>query len=197
MPHWLWHDGNWSEMFALGASAIEKALRPVIVYVFLVVMLRIFGKRELAQLNSFDLVVLLMLSNTVQNAIIGTDDSVTGGLIGAVALLTVNFFIVRATFKNKRLDRMVEGPPATLIEKGKVIRGALDQEKLTETELKIAAQRQGFSDFTQIEKAVLEPGGAFNMTGIEPSTEDVRYNEIIQRLDELGRQMAELKNSRQ
>ena len=193
MPHWLWHDHNWSEMFTLSLSVAEKAIRPVIVYVFLVAMLRLFGKREMAQLNSFDLVVLLMLSNTVQNAIIGNDNSVTGGLVGAVALLTVNFLVVQATFKNQKLDHMVEGHPTKLIEKGKVIKSALDRERLTETELKIAAQRQGFSDFKQIEKAILEPGGAFNMTGIEPSTEDKRYDEIIKRLDELTR-LAKLNN---
>ena len=79
---------------------LEKLLRPAIVYLALVVLLRIFGKRELAQLNPFDLVVLLSLSNTVQNAIIGDDNSVTGGIIGAFGLLAINWLVVRALFRS-------------------------------------------------------------------------------------------------
>ncbi len=84
-----------SSMFHLPVPVLEKILRPVIVYVFLVACLRIFGKRELAQLNPFDLVVLLTLSNAVQNAIIGDDNSITGGLIGAFSLLIINWIVVR------------------------------------------------------------------------------------------------------
>jgi uncharacterized membrane protein YcaP (DUF421 family) len=91
MPDWLFSHGMWSATFALGAPVLEKVLRPVLVYSFMVVALRVFGKRELAQLNPFDLVVLLSLSNTVQNAIIGNDNSLTGGLIGALALLAMRF----------------------------------------------------------------------------------------------------------
>src|SRR5690349_25072236 len=86
----LFHD-----MFALGIPVTEKILRPIIVYVFLIGGLRLAGKREMAQLNPFDLVVLLMLSNTVQNAIIGDDNTITGGLIGAATLLIVNHALVR------------------------------------------------------------------------------------------------------
>jgi hypothetical protein len=94
----------WTHMFALNLPVAEKILRPVIVYAFLVIMLRIFGKRELAQLNPFDLVVLLSVSNTVQNAIIGDDNSVSGGLIGAFALFRVNYLVVRFLFKHRRLE---------------------------------------------------------------------------------------------
>ena len=86
----MWHD-----MFFPGAPIIEKILRMVIVYAFMIIGLRLAGKRELAQLNPFDLVVLLTLSNTLQNAIIGNDNSVTGGIIGAAALLLINYLVVR------------------------------------------------------------------------------------------------------
>jgi uncharacterized membrane protein YcaP (DUF421 family) len=112
-------------MFALTLPIAEKMLRPAIVYAFLVVMLRIFGKRELAQLNPFDLVVLLSLSNTVQNAIIGDDNSVSGGLIGAFTLFAVNYLVVRFLFKHRRLDEVLEGKPTCLIEDGCVCRGGL------------------------------------------------------------------------
>src|SRR5579872_5018742 len=97
------------DMFALGLPVLEKILRPVVVYVFLIVALRLAGKRELAQLNPFDLVVLLTLSNTVQNAIIGDDNSVTGGLIGAATLLVVNYVVVRILYGHARLDQLIEG----------------------------------------------------------------------------------------
>src|SRR5438034_4106342 len=97
------------EMFALSVPVLEKIARPIIVYVFLVLLLRIFGKRELAQLNPFDLVVLLSLSNTVQNAIIGDDNSVSGGVVGAITLLSVNYLVVRFLFKHRRLDQLLEG----------------------------------------------------------------------------------------
>ena len=97
----------WNDMFVIGLPILEKIVRPILVYLALVVLLRIFGKRELAQLNPFDLVVLLSLSNTVQNAIIGNDNSVTGGIIGAIALLATNYLVVRFLFKHRRLDQLV------------------------------------------------------------------------------------------
>src|SRR5512141_3519578 len=106
MAHWLVSNEMWMAVFGLGAPLVEKVLRPVIVYLFLVVLLRIFGKRELAQLNPFDLVVLLSLSNTVQNAIIGNDNSVTGGLLGALTLLAANYLVVRFLFRHRRLDQL-------------------------------------------------------------------------------------------
>src|SRR5438876_10445639 len=96
-------------MFSLSLPVAEKVLRPVIVYVFLIIGLRLAGKRELAQLNPFDLVVLLTLSNTVQNAIIGDDNSVTGGIIGASTLLIVNYLVVRYLSRHQKLDELVEG----------------------------------------------------------------------------------------
>src|SRR5271167_2897439 len=102
------HD-TWKDMFVLGLPLLEKILRPVIVYAFLVVSLRLSGKRELVQLNPFDLVVLLTLSNTVQNAIIGDDNSVTGGIIGATSLLVINYLVVRFLYGHSRLEEVVEG----------------------------------------------------------------------------------------
>src|SRR6204780_2083104 len=99
----------WKDMFVLGLPVLEKILRPVVVYAFLVVSLRLSGKRELVQLNPFDLVVLLTLSNTVQNAIIGDDNSVSGGIIGATSLLAINYLVGRFLYNHKRLDQLIEG----------------------------------------------------------------------------------------
>src|SRR5947209_19138549 len=128
--HSAMHD-IWKDMFVLGLPLLENILRPVIVYFFLVIGLRLAGKRELAQLNPFDLVVLLTLSNTVQNAIIGEDNSVTGGIIGATALLVVNYLVVRFLYGHKRLDQIVEGQPALLIENGIVNERLLGKELIT------------------------------------------------------------------
>src|SRR5579864_1357913 len=109
MPHELY-----AHMFQLPLPILEKLLRPVVVYLVLVLLLRLFGKRELAQLNPFDLVVLLSLSNTVQNAIIGDDNSVTGGIIGAFSLLAINWLVVRTLFRSKRLTQALEGHATVL-----------------------------------------------------------------------------------
>src|SRR5436853_1040980 len=155
----------WDHMFTLTLPVAEKMLRPTIVYVFVVVMLRIFGKRELAQLNPFDLVVLLSVSNTVQNAIIGEDNSLIGGLIGAFTLLTVNYLVVRFLFKHRRLDEILEGQPTVLMEQGQVLGDALAKELLTPVELLNVAHRQGFESLNEIERCVLETGGIFFIQG--------------------------------
>src|SRR5207302_469631 len=122
------------DMFVLTLPIAEKVVRPIIVYIALVVLLRIFGKRELAQLNPFDLVVLLSLSNTVQNAIIGDDNSIAGGLIGAFTLLAMNYVVVRFLFRHRRLDQILEGSPTVLVEDGHVRKDAMAKELLTRSE---------------------------------------------------------------
>jgi uncharacterized membrane protein YcaP (DUF421 family) len=192
----LW-DGTLSNIAAWPSLPVaEKILRPVVVYVALVVLLRVFGKRELAQLNPFDLVVLLSLSNTVQNAIIGDDSSVTGGLIGAVALLGINYGVVRFMFKHRRLDQLIEGTPTTLVENGRICRDGLARELLTESELRTVAHRQGFSKLEDIETCVLEPGGTFAIEGRAPSGEETRHNELLARIEQLSRQIEELKKGK-
>src|SRR5882757_6728219 len=122
------HSKLFTDMFVLAVPIAEKMLRPVIVYMFLVVGLRLAGKRELAQLNPFDLVVLLTLSNTVQNAIIGEDNSVTGGVIGAATLLIVNYLVVRFLYTHQELDQRIEGAPDVLVEDGKIRMDRLQKE---------------------------------------------------------------------
>ncbi len=183
---------DWRGMFTPELSLLEKMLRPVVVYIFLVIALRIFGKRELAQLNPFDLVVLLSLSNTVQNAIIGADNSVAGCLLGALTLLAVNYFVVRYFFKHRRLDQIIEGKPTVLIENGRLLKRELAKELLTEAELKTVAHRQGFTGLEEIERCVLEPGGTFFLQGKRPALADRQQAELLSRLDALGKQIQEL-----
>jgi uncharacterized membrane protein YcaP (DUF421 family) len=182
------------DMFILSLPIAEKILRPIIVYVFLVLLLRVFGKRELAQLNPFDLVVLLSLSNTVQNAIIGDDNTVAGGLIGAFTLLFVNYLVVRYLFKHRRLDQIIEGKPSVLVKDGHVCKDALAKELITISELKTLARRQGFEGLHEVETCVLEPGGAFIMKRKCPSDEEVKHEALVTRLDALAAQMAKLES---
>ena len=149
-----------TNMLVLKLPLIEKILRPLIVYVALVVLLRIFGKRELAQLNPFDLVVILSLANTVQNAIIGEDNSVVGGLVGATTLLLLNYLVVRFLFKHRRLDEIATGSPTQLIKDGKLQLKNMAKELLTTSELLSVAHRQGFAELREVKNCSLEPGGA-------------------------------------
>jgi uncharacterized membrane protein YcaP (DUF421 family) len=188
MPSPLFHD-----MFYLGLPWAEKVLRPVVVYAFLIVGLRLAGKRELAQLNPFDLVVLLTLSNTVQNAIIGEDNSVTGGIIGAATLLLVNYLVVRFLYSHEKIERLVEGDPDVLIENGQVLPVALKRELITLPELVAAAHKQGFASLDDIDRAILDPGGSICFFAKKPSSESVRHDELLKRLDQLQAQIAELR----
>ena len=180
------------DMFILSIPIAEKFLRPMIVYVFLVLLLRVFGKRELAQLNPFDLVVLLSLSNTVQNAIIGDDNTVSGGLIGAFTLLFVNYLVVRYLFKHRRLDQIIEGKPSVLVKDGHVCKEALAKELISVPELRTLARRQGFDGLHEVEECVLEPGGAFIMKRKCPSDEELKHSALLTRLDALAAQMARI-----
>ena len=182
------------DMFVLGVPAVEKVLRTVIVYFVLIVGLRLAGKRELAQLNPFDLVVLLTLSNTVQNAIIGDDNTVIGGVIGAFTLLLVNYIVVRFLFEHENLDRLVEGNPDVLIENGVLREDRLRKELITRGELEAAAHRQGFASLDEIDRAILEPGGGVCFLAKRPTPETERHRELLARLDQIAGRLAELRS---
>jgi uncharacterized membrane protein YcaP (DUF421 family) len=182
-------------MFQLPIPLIEKVLRPVIVYLALVLLLRIFGKRELAQLNPFDLVVLLSLSNTVQNAIIGDDNSISGGIIGAFTLLAINWFVVRLLFRSPKLTRAIEGRPVVLIKDGHVDLKALKREALTREELIEVVHRQGFEHLHDVHRCELEPNGSFYLEANDPSIADKRHEELLAKLEALNKDIAALRAS--
>jgi uncharacterized membrane protein YcaP (DUF421 family) len=186
------HD-TWKDMFVLGLPLAEKILRPIFVYAFLVISLRLSGKRELVQLNPFDLVVLLTLSNTVQNAIIGDDNSVSGGIIGATSLLAVNYLVVRFLYGHKRIDQLVEGNADVLIENGMVRPERLKKELISRTQLEAAARRQGFESLNDVQKCILEPGGNLTFIGKKPATDDIRHQELVERLKNLMDEVVRLR----
>jgi uncharacterized membrane protein YcaP (DUF421 family) len=189
------HTKLWTDMFVLSLPVAEKILRPILVYLFLIVGLRLAGKRELAQLNPFDLVVLLTLSNTVQNAIIGDDNTVVGGMIGAATLLTMNYVVVRFLFRHPVVERAVEGQATQLMRDGKIQQHQLNREMIPKAELESAARRQGFDGLEAVQDAVLEPGGIIAFTGKQPDPDQLRHRELLDRIERLSRQVAELRGA--
>lgn len=186
---------SWTHMFTLDDTVFwaEKIIRPILVYIALIFLIRLFGKRELGQLNPIDLVVILSLSNTVQNAIIGADNSLVGGIVGAIALLLINYFIAFLKFKNSKLESFIEGTPVTLIENGKINQRAIDRELMTKEDLNVIAHEQGYDDADQIKKCVLDPNGSFLVEGKEENKDEKFRKSVLHKLDDLSRQLAELK----
>lgn len=182
--HQVWHD-----MFSAQLPYAEKLLRTLVVYLFLVIILRLAGKRELGQFNRFDLVVLLTLSNTLQNAIIGNDNSVIGGLFGAAVLIGVNDIAARAEFAHRWLAVLVEGRATVLIEDGRLILRNLEKEHLTEDELLAVCRRQGLVGFHEVERAVLETSGSISVIPRVPTPDEIALREMSDRLIRMERML--------
>ncbi len=174
----------------------EKILRSTVVYGFLVVALRLFGKRELAQVNPFDFVVFMTLSNAVQNAIIGNDNSsLLGGITGATALMLVNRALVsvRARLDSPTVDALLEGREDVLVHGGALQHDALRRELMTQQDLEIAARKQGFRSLDEIDFAALEPGGGICFVAKTPTPQDERFRALFARIDELHDELRSLR----
>jgi uncharacterized membrane protein YcaP (DUF421 family) len=151
------------DLFHLSVPWTEKVIRAVAVYGFLLVAIRVFGRRELGQLTAFDLIILLTLSNILQNAMIGNDNSLLGGMVGAVVLLAANYGVALAVFRSRRLERLVEGAPKVLIHDGRIQEAAMRGEKLTEQDLLSAVRREGLERVEDVRLAVSEPNGLISI----------------------------------
>ena len=141
----------------------EFVLRGIIIYVFLIALLRLTGKRQVGQLAPFDLVLLLVLSNAVQNAMNGGDNSVIGGMISAVTLVGVNWIVGVLTYRSKKLEALVEGRPDVLIRDGKLFRQTLENAKLTRHELMTALREAGCASIEEVRAALLENDGSISV----------------------------------
>ena len=172
------------DMLVAQIPLLEKVLRSIAVYLFLVLALRLAGKRELAQLNSLDLVVLLLLSNTVQNAIIGADNSLVGGLLGATVLLVANYLTVRLGFQHPALARTLGGTPTVLVQQGRTLDGNLRRYLITREELMAAVRRQGARNLKDIDVVVLEANGALTVEQHD------RTEQVLRRLDRIEAALA-------
>jgi len=191
MPTIAWHD-----LLIPTVPVAEKILRSLAVYVFLIGGLRLAGKRELAQLNPLDLIVLLTLSNTVQNAIIGPDNSLLGGLISAATLLLANHLVVLVTHRSPKIETLIEGSPDWLIRGGHILRDRLISEDISQPELEAAARKQGFSSLEDVDQAILYPGGAFCFIGRVPSADAIHHQQVMTELNRLATAVDQLRPSR-
>ena len=200
MPHFDW-PALWANLTHLGApgesllvAIAEKILRPMLVYLLLVVALKKAGKRMLAQLNPFDFVVLLMLSNTVQNAIIGDDTSLLGGAIGAAALLLVNALLVRAYYRGPEMTQLAGSErDICLIAGGRLQENEMRRLHINAGELTAKAHERGFDSLDMVESAILYPNGTIYFQGSETASDGARHQEILRRLDALGAEVAALR----
>jgi uncharacterized membrane protein YcaP (DUF421 family) len=187
-----------TDLFALDASThivwyLDKMLRPVVVYLALVYILKWMGRRMLAQLNPFDLVVLLMLSNTVQNAIIGNDNSLWGGLIGAGALLGVNWLLISHYYRGPSMASRIDEDEGDvyLIRHHELQEAPLRRLRINIGELTARAHERGFDDLREVESAVLYPNGTIYMKG--ESQDSARLAEILKQIRELRHEITELR----
>jgi uncharacterized membrane protein YcaP (DUF421 family) len=170
-----------SNLFDMGEPWPEKIIRSVAVYLFLFIALRLAGKRELGNVGTGDLIVVLLLANTVQNAIIGDETSLVGGLVGALILIALNKAIVAASYHNRRFRHLVDGTSVELVVDGEVDEAALSREKVTLDELAMAVREQNVAGFDNVKRAVLETNG---MISVIPASSD-QSETIVERLDRI------------
>lgn len=150
-------------MWTMAVSAGEIVLRTSLVYIGLIILLRISGKRQVGQLAPFDLVLLLVLANAVQNSMTGGDNSLQGGLLSAAALVGLNWIVSFATFRSKKLESMLEGRPQVLIHNGVLHNQTLQEAHMTHHELQAALRRAGCACVEDVQVAVLENNGAISV----------------------------------
>ena len=188
----------WHSMFVVQIPVLEKILRTVFVYAALVILFRLVGKRDLAVLNTFDFVVIFLLSNVVQNAVIGNDSSVLGGVIGAVTLVSVNAAVNRLIGISPRAARLFEGTSTTVIQDGQLVPRALRRLSLRREELEHAVRMQNGDDISEIGTGVLEPNGQLILTlkGDEQSASKNDVAQLNSRLDAIDAALALLAASK-
>ena len=137
----------------------EKLLRSMVVYGFLLASFRLAGKRQLGQMTPFDLIVLLIISNVVQNALIGNDNSLGGGLVGATTILVLNSLVAWVTFRSKTAQRLVEHAPTVLVRHGRILSANLERERLSLSEFHAALRREGVVTVSELRYVLLEQDG--------------------------------------
>jgi uncharacterized membrane protein YcaP (DUF421 family) len=176
----------WHAMFVEQIPFTEKILRTVLVYALIALLFRLSGKRGLANLSTFDFVVIFLLSNVVQNAVIGNDTSLTGGVIGAVTLVVVNAVVNRVVASNAMAARIFDGRPTTVIRDGHVIQRALVHLGVRRSELDNAVHMQNGDDVSEIQDGILAPGGQLVLT-LKRADQSATHADVAQLRDQLSR----------
>ncbi|HZC69298.1 MAG TPA: YetF domain-containing protein [Jatrophihabitans sp.] len=186
-----------SDIWTLGVSVGDKVVRTAAVYAGLAILLRVAGKRNLAQLNSFDLIVVLLISNVVQNALIGPDDSVTGAFIGAGVLLILNATVVRFVHRFDWAVRAFEGCDVALVKDGRFVDNSLRSQGLRRADVETALRAQGADGPADVAEATLSPGGSI-VVWLKPEEQSANRGDvaaILARLDELERAIVDVRNA--
>ncbi|WP_231559504.1 DUF421 domain-containing protein [Kocuria sp. ZOR0020] len=181
----------WADLMTIQIPAADKIIRTVVVYLFIALLIRVAGKRLMAQMNSLDLVVFLLLSNVVQNAIIGPDNSLLGGLMGAVVLVLTNFLLERATHRSPALSRLLEGPSTQLVTDGSLDRGAMLRLGLSRQEVDAALRHQGADTLTEVQSATLSPGGGVVVT-LRPEDQNASIGDLERAVAQLNSKLDQL-----
>lgn len=150
-------------MFHLGSQPWEIVVRTAIVYIAMFLGLRFLGKREIGQMTIFDLVLILLIANAVQNAMVGPDVSLEGGLIAAGVLLLMNWLVAMLRLRSPLLSRLFEGHPTVLVERGSYVTGALRRQGLDEEDVTMAMREHGIDDVSKVSLAVLETDGSISI----------------------------------
>jgi uncharacterized membrane protein YcaP (DUF421 family) len=153
----------------IGSSLPDVALRTAIVYVFLVVAIRISGKREVGQMSVLELVVILIMSDAVQNSMVGENVSIWGGLVAVTILLTLDFALRAVSLRWPRVRKAIQGEPRLLVRDGKILEGALHQEDISRDEVAAAVRAHGIERIDQVALAVLETDGSISVIPMERS----------------------------
>lgn len=181
----------WADLMTIQIPAADKIIRTVVVYLFIALLIRVAGKCLMAQMNSLDLVVVLLLSNVVQNAIIGPDNSLLGGLVGAVVLVLTNFLLERATHRWPALSRLLEGPSTQLVTDGSLDRGAMLRLGLSRQEVDAALRHQGADTLTEVQSATLSPGGGVVVT-LRPEDQNASIGDLERAVAQLNSKLDQL-----
>ena len=161
-------------MFNMSVAWWELIIRSAVVYAALILFLRVTGKRQIGQLAPFDFVLLLVLSNAVQNSMNGGDNSLVGGLISALTLIALNYLVGYATFKSKRVEIIVEGRPLVIVHNGHVLEEVLAGAQLTHHELDAALRQNGFACVDDVQTAILENNGAITVIPRSRGADDTK-----------------------
>jgi uncharacterized membrane protein YcaP (DUF421 family) len=180
----------WQRLLGFEIPATEKILRTLGVSLGLAIIMRLAGKRQLAQLNSFDLIVMLLLSNVVQNAVIGPDNSLTGGLLGAVVLVGMNAALERLAMSTRRTTMIFEGTPTTLVVDGQMLERQIRRAGLRDPEVMSALRHQGADTLSEVRRATLEPGGTISVE-LTRDAQNATYGELRQAVLDVQRHLDE------
>jgi uncharacterized membrane protein YcaP (DUF421 family) len=160
----------WQQLLLPEVPLAQLAIRTVVVFIGLMVLLRLSGKRQVGQLGAIEFVIMLLISEVVQNAMIGGDNSLTAGLLSAAILIAMGALVSLLSFRSSTMSRLLEGGPTRLVHDGRVIRAHMNRERLSNTDLKILLRKNGVDDFRTIDEVILEADGSLSITrkGEEP-----------------------------